>query len=54
MRGGCFPPSGSIGHDEPGKTFDTTYRAIRFYDRTLTAEEVAANAAVDGFGADAE
>ena len=48
MRGGCFPPSGSIGHDEPGKTFDTTYRAIRFYDRALTAEEVLANAKVDG------
>ena len=43
-----------IGHSDPAKSFDTTYRSVRFYDRALTAEEVAANAAVDGFGADAE
>ena len=43
-----------IGHNAQNKMFDTTYRAVRFYERALTAEEVAANAAVDGFGADAE
>ena len=37
-----------IGHSASSKTFDTTYRSIRFYDRALTAEEVMANAAVDG------
>ena len=41
-----------IGHNAQNKMFDTTYRAVRFYDRALTAEEVAANAAVDGHGAD--
>ena len=39
-----------IGHTDATKTFDTTYRAIRFYDRALSADEVKANAAVDGFG----
>ena len=39
-----------IGHSDPAKSFDTTYRSIRVYNRALTAEEVAANAAVDGFG----
>ena len=37
-----------IGHNAQNKMFDTTYRAVRFYDRALTAEEVAANAQVDG------
>ncbi len=37
-----------IGHAAQNKLFDTTYRSVRFYDRALTAEEVAANAAVDG------
>ncbi|MBQ9151070.1 MAG: hypothetical protein IJX72_02375, partial [Clostridia bacterium] len=37
-----------IGHSDPGKTFDTTYRSVRFYNRALTAEEVMANAVVDG------
>lgn len=37
-----------IGHTDGTKTFDTTYRAIRFYDRALSAEEVMANAIVDG------
>ena len=37
-----------IGHSDPNKTFDTTYRAIRFYDRALSADEVMANARVDG------
>ncbi len=37
-----------IGHSDPAKTFDTTYRSVRFYNRALTAEEVAANAVVDG------
>ena len=38
-----------IGHNAQNKMFDTTYRSVRFYDRALTAEEVAANAAVDGY-----
>ena len=37
-----------IGHSDAAKAFDTTYRSIRFYNRALTAEEVAANAVVDG------
>ena len=37
-----------IGHAASNKQFDTTYRAVRFYERALTAEEVMANAAVDG------
>ena len=37
-----------IGHAAQNKQFDTTYRSVRFYDRALTAEEVAANAVVDG------
>ena len=36
-----------IGHAAQNKQFDTTYRSVRFYDRALTAEEVAANAVVD-------
>ena len=39
-----------IGHNAQNKMFDTTYRSVRFYDRALTADEVAANAAVDGYG----
>ena len=39
-----------IGHNAQNKMFDTTYRAVRFYERALTAEEVAANAQVDGYG----
>ena len=39
-----------IGHTDATKTFDTTYRSIRFYNRALSADEVQANAAVDGFG----
>lgn len=38
-----------IGHTDAAKTFDTTYRSIRFYDRALSADEVKANATVDGF-----
>ncbi len=37
-----------IGHAEGSKLFETTYRAIRFYNRVLTAEEIAQNAAADG------
>ena len=37
-----------IGHTAQNKLFDTTYRSVRFYDRALTAEEVMANAVVDG------
>ncbi len=37
-----------IGHNAQSKMFDTTYRSVRFYERALTAEEVAANAVVDG------
>ena len=43
-----------IGHTAATKTFDTTYRSVRFYDRALTAEEVMANAKVDGYGTTAE
>ena len=43
-----------IGHNAQNKMFDTTYRSVRFYDRALTAEEVAANAQVDGYGVAAE
>ncbi len=39
-----------IGHNDSAKTFDTTYRAVRFYSRALSADEVKANAAVDGYG----
>ena len=31
------------------KAYEATYRSIRFYDRELTADEIAANAAADGF-----
>ena len=37
-----------IGHASANKKFSTTYKAIRFYDRELTAEEVANNAKADG------
>lgn len=37
-----------IGHLDNSKTFTTTYRSMRFYDRVLTAEEVRQNAIVDG------
>lgn len=37
-----------IGHAEPSKQFETIYRSIRFYNRVLTAEEIAKNAAADG------
>ncbi len=57
LRGEITTASGSlgvgdffIGHTDPAKTFDTTYRSIRFYDRALTAEEAMANATVDGVG----
>lgn len=36
------------------KAYEATYRSIRFYDRELTADEIAANAAVDGFEAPPE
>ncbi len=32
-----------IGHDSPQKTFHTTYRSMRFYDRALSAAEVREN-----------
>ena len=48
ITGSLGAPDLFIGHDAAAKTFDTTYRSIRFYDRALTAEEVAANAQVDG------
>ena len=37
-----------IGQRNEVKTFDSTYRSIRFYHRELTAEEVFANACADG------
>ena len=48
ITGSLGAPDLFIGHADAAKTFDTTYRAVRFYDRALTAEEVAANAIVDG------
>ena len=48
ITGSLGAPDLFIGHDAAAKTFDTTYRAVRFYDRALTAEEVMANAVVDG------
>lgn len=50
VAGSLGAPDLFIGHADAAKSFDTTYRAIRFYDRALTAEEVMANAVVDGFG----
>ena len=37
-----------IGHNDPNKSYDATIRSIRFYDRALTAEELAANAQAVG------
>ena len=37
-----------IGHASANKKFSTTYKAIRFYDRELTAEEIKNNALADG------
>ncbi len=37
-----------IGQRMDVKTFDSTYKSIRFYNRVLTAEEVYANATADG------
>ncbi len=37
-----------IGQRDPVKTFDSTYKSIRFYNRELTAEEVYLNAQADG------
>lgn len=37
-----------LGHNESSRNYDTTFRALRFYDRDLTAAEVAANARADG------
>ena len=48
ITGSLGAPDLFIGHADAAKTFDTTYRAVRFYNRALTAEEVMANAVVDG------
>ena len=37
-----------IGHASANKKFSTTYKAIRFYDRALTPEEIKNNALADG------
>ena len=37
-----------FGHNDPKKSYDGTVRSIRFYDRALSAEELAANAAAVG------
>lgn len=37
-----------FGHNDPKKSYDATVRSIRFYDRALSAEELAANAAAVG------
>ncbi len=39
-----------IGHNDAAKRFDTTYKSIRFYNRELSADEIAANARADGSG----
>ncbi len=36
-----------IGHDQGSRNYKTLFTSVRFYDRALTAEEIAANAAVD-------
>ncbi len=38
-----------IGHDDSSKTFNTTFRSMRFYNRALTQDEVKANARADGY-----
>lgn len=38
-----------IGHTTANKLFETTYKNIRFYTRSLSASEVKHNAAVDGY-----
>ena len=37
-----------IGHNDPNKSYDATVRSLRFYNRALTAEELAANAQAVG------
>lgn len=37
-----------FGHDESSRNFNAEYKAMRFYSRELTAEEIKANYAVDG------
>lgn len=39
-----------LGHNEDTRNYETTFRSLRFYNRELTAEEVAANAVIDGVG----
>ncbi|MEG1742992.1 MAG: LamG-like jellyroll fold domain-containing protein [Clostridia bacterium] len=36
-----------FGHDDPAKSHNTQYKAMRFYSKALTAEQVAANYKVD-------
>lgn len=43
-----------IGQRDSVKTFDTTYRSIRFYNRELSAQEVMSNARADGVTAVAD
>lgn len=37
-----------FGHSDASRNYDTTFRAIRFYNRALTAEEIMKNAKADG------
>lgn len=37
-----------LGHPDGSRNYDTTFRAVRFYNRALTAEEVMENALADG------
>ncbi len=37
-----------IGHDDGSKTFNTTFRSMRFYSRALTESEIVQNALADG------
>ena len=37
-----------FGHPDPSRNYETTFRALRFYNRVLTADEVLQNAQTDG------
>lgn len=37
-----------FGHPDASRNYDTTFRAMRFYNRALTAEEIMKNAKADG------
>lgn len=37
-----------FGHDQTSRNYETTFRALRFYDRALSDEEIKSNAMADG------